>query len=151
MSLPGCAVFARSPSFYPSPNSSIRNLKGLHNSSPGLSFFGFPITRSLGCSPRHRGALLGFRSLAMSALTGFSITNFWQFRRFWQSLLNPLPPFVDFCCKQRCLDKSIQGWPLRHAWVALGPRLGHPRATQSQTQSQSGRGSQVLSELLAKS
>jgi hypothetical protein len=35
------------------------------------------------------------------------------------------------------LFNSTLGPPLRDAWVALGPRLGHPRATQSQTQSQS--------------
>ena len=48
----------------------------------------------------------------------------------------PHPPFLTFCCKQRHLFQSTLGSPLRDAWVALGPRLGHPSATQSQTQSQ---------------
>jgi hypothetical protein len=29
-------------------------------------------------------------------------------------------------CKQKTLHESTLGPPLRHAWVALGPRLGHP-------------------------
>jgi hypothetical protein len=42
-------------------------------------------------------------------------------------------------CKQKTLHESTLGPPLRHAWVALGPRLGHPRATQTQSQSAEGR------------
>ncbi len=45
------------------------------------------------------------------------------------------PGFFEFCCKHSTSSQSTLGLPLRHAWVALGPRLGHPRATQSQTQS----------------
>jgi hypothetical protein len=47
--------------------------------------------------------------------------------------------FFNFCFKQKHFRKSTLGPPLRDAWVALGPRLGHPRVTQAQ--SQSGRGS----------
>ena len=47
----------------------------------------------------------------------------------------PTRPFFSFCCKQSTFVESTLGSLLRHAWVALGPRLGHPRATQSQTQS----------------
>jgi hypothetical protein len=50
---------------------------------------------------------------------------------------DPTPPFSCFCCKQRRFPQSSLGPPLGDAWVALGPRLGHPRAIQSQTQSQS--------------
>jgi hypothetical protein len=48
-----------------------------------------------------------------------------------------------FCCKQRLLLQSMLGRPLRGPWVALGWPLGGPSITQSQTQSQSGRGSQI--------
>jgi hypothetical protein len=40
------------------------------------------------------------------------------------------------------LFNSTLGPPLRHAWVALGPPKGHPRVTQTQSQTQAGRGSQ---------
>src|SRR6478736_5763370 len=55
--------------------------------------------------------------------------------------LNPrsphLPtPFFQLLLQTKHLLNFTQGWPLRGAWVALGPRLGHPRATQSHTQSQ---------------
>jgi hypothetical protein len=49
-----------------------------------------------------------------------------------------LPPtrhFFNPCCKHSTSSQSTLGPPLRGAWVALGPRLGLPRATQSQTQS----------------
>jgi len=58
------------------------------------------------------------------------------------NLLNlPTHPrsFSSFCCKQSTYLESTLGPLLRHAWVTLGPRLGHPRATQSLTQSQPSR------------
>ena len=48
----------------------------------------------------------------------------------------PTRPFFNFCCKQSTFINLTLGPPLRHAWVALRPPLGHPRVTQSQTQSQ---------------
>jgi hypothetical protein len=53
----------------------------------------------------------------------------------------PIPPrpIFSFLLQTKTLFKSTQAWPLRDAWVALGPRLGHPRATQSQSQSAEGR------------
>ncbi len=48
----------------------------------------------------------------------------------------PPRPFFQLLLQTKPLCQSTLGWPLRHAWVALGPPLGHPRATQSQTQSQ---------------
>ena len=52
----------------------------------------------------------------------------------------PSPAFFQLLLKTKHFRHSTLGPPLRHAWVALGPRLGHPRATQSQTQSQSAEG-----------
>jgi hypothetical protein len=51
----------------------------------------------------------------------------------------PRPAFFLFLLQTKTLFESTQAWPLRHAWVALARRLGHPRATQSQTQSAEGR------------
>jgi hypothetical protein len=51
----------------------------------------------------------------------------------------PTRLFPLIYCKQKTLHESTLGPPLRHAWVALGPRLGHPRATQTQSQSAEGR------------
>jgi hypothetical protein len=85
------------------------------------------------------GSSLLFRSRRFSAgppvIGGFQ---FWQLPNFGNSgdlFFSPTRPFPNFCCKQKHFHHSTLGPPLRHAWVALGPRLGHPRATQSQTQS----------------
>jgi hypothetical protein len=58
-----------------------------------------------------------------------------QILRFFR----PAPPFFNSYCKQRHLRQSTLGPPVRDAWVALGPRLGHPRATQTQSQPAEGR------------
>ena len=50
-------------------------------------------------------------------------------------MFTPTRHFFHPCCKHSTSSQSTLGPPLRGAWVALGPRLGHPRATQSQTQS----------------
>jgi hypothetical protein len=52
---------------------------------------------------------------------------------------HPHPAISIVYCKQKTLHQSTLGPPLRHAWVTLGPRLGHPRATQTQSQSAEGR------------
>jgi hypothetical protein len=59
-----------------------------------------------------------------------------RFRRFPSAP----PTLFPFLLQTKHFHKSTLGRCLRGAWVALGPRLGHPRATQ--TQSQAGRGSQ---------
>ena len=56
---------------------------------------------------------------------------------------SPPGPFSKFCCKQNYFLHSTLAPPLRGAWVALGPRLGHPSVTQSQTQSQSAEAYEV--------
>ena len=48
----------------------------------------------------------------------------------------PHPAFFQLLLQAKHFRKSTLGPPLRHAWVALGPRLGHPRATQTQSQPQ---------------
>ena len=50
-------------------------------------------------------------------------------------MFTPTRHFFHPYCKYSTSSQSTLGPPLRGAWVALGPRLGHPRATQSQTQS----------------
>jgi len=49
-------------------------------------------------------------------------------------------PIFQVLLQTKHLSNFTQGWPLRHAWVALGSRLGHPRVTQTQSQSQSAEG-----------
>jgi hypothetical protein len=51
----------------------------------------------------------------------------------------PHPAISIVYCKQKTSHQSTLAPPLRHAWVILGPRLGHPRATQTQSQSAEGR------------
>jgi hypothetical protein len=53
----------------------------------------------------------------------------------------PPPPFL-LSLQIKHLFNSTLGWPLGHAWATLGPPKGHPRVTQSQSQTQVGRGSQ---------
>jgi hypothetical protein len=52
------------------------------------------------------------------------------------SSISPPPALFYFLLQTNTLFESTQSWPLHGAWVALGPRLGHPRATQTQTQTQ---------------
>jgi len=52
------------------------------------------------------------------------------------------PPFFQLYCKQRYFPNLTLAWPLGDAWATLAWPLGGPRATQ--TQSQSGRGSQPI-------
>ena len=40
------------------------------------------------------------------------------------------PPFSVVLLQTKRLSNFTQGRPLRDAWATLGPRLGHPRATQ---------------------
>ncbi|HEY2168358.1 MAG TPA: hypothetical protein VGJ30_01940, partial [Candidatus Angelobacter sp.] len=40
-------------------------------------------------------------------------------------------PFFELLLQTKDFCHSMLGPPLRDAWVALGPRLGHPRATQA--------------------
>ena len=55
----------------------------------------------------------------------------------------PTRPFFNLLLKTKAgTVLSILGPPLRHAWVPSPP--GDPRATQSQTQTQSAEGSQTL-------
>jgi hypothetical protein len=42
----------------------------------------------------------------------------------------PPPPFFQLLLQTKQLRQSTLGSPLRDAWVALGPRLGHAWATQ---------------------
>jgi hypothetical protein len=52
------------------------------------------------------------------------------------AIFAPSPPFFELLLQTKDFCHSTLGPPLRDAWAALGPRLGHPRVTQSQTQSQ---------------
>ena len=110
--------------------------KALYHSTPGyrISTPVFPITSVFmsghvcftqqsaflsdffGCSPRLRVSAV---NSCLSDVADFA----------------PPRPFFYFLLQTNTLFESTQAWPLHGAWVALGPRLGHPRATQSQTQS----------------
>jgi hypothetical protein len=56
----------------------------------------------------------------------------------------PTPSFFNSLLQTKDFCKSTLGWPLRGPWVTLGWPLGHPRATQSQSQSQSAEGRKQL-------
>jgi hypothetical protein len=61
---------------------------------------------------------------------------------------HPTRHFWTFIAKKTICSHSTLGRPLRHACVALAWPLGGPRATQTQSQTQFGRGSQSESTML---
>ena len=86
---------------------------------------------------------------ASFAVLHVSAVNFWPSEssdaarcrrsRAIPAIFAPHPLFFRLLLQTKHLFNSTLGPPLRHAWVALGPPLGHPRATQSQSQSAEGR------------
>jgi len=56
----------------------------------------------------------------------------------------PHPAFFQLLLQIKHFRYSTLGSPLGDAWASLASRLGHPRATQSQTQSQSAEGRNFL-------
>jgi hypothetical protein len=77
---------------------------------------------------------------SIPGIPSFPNWQFWQSRRFWQSLFPPPRPFSLFYCKQSTYLQSTHGPRLGGPCVALGWRLGGPRVAQSQTQSQQAEG-----------
>jgi hypothetical protein len=95
-----------------------------------VRFFAFPITRDV---PITGSPDLEPRSFVSSVV---------------KVLAFPYPTrlFRHFCCKQRHFRKSSLAPRLGGPCVALGWPKGDPSVTQSQTQSQAGRGSQPFTK-----
>jgi hypothetical protein len=74
---------------------------------------------------------------SIPGIPSFPNWQFWQSRRFWQSLFPHPAPYFSVSVANKAL---ISNRRTDHAWVALAWPLGGPRVAQSQTQSQQAEG-----------